>query len=234
MITDNEKIEGNHPHAQAARRLLREHRYGVLCTLSKKFEGHPFGSIVPYLVDHDGSLLILISALAEHTKNIQQDGRVSLITHSQDDPHIQMQGRVTVVGRAMLEEDRALAGRRYLRYFPEAKTYFSMGDFQFYRIVPQTMRYIGGLGNIHWVKEGQCTVARCALVEQEEELIAQINLQHEQEIRRYTGQDQCPVALIGVDSEGFDLRAGERIFRIHTELPLSNAPQALQQILTAV
>ena len=138
--------------ARAARQLLRAHRYGALSTLSKKFDGHPFGSITPYLVDHDGSLLILISALAEHTKNIRHDPRVSLITHNQEDPHIQTQGRITVVGTAALFTQRELAGKRYLRYFPEAQTYYDMPDFQFYRIVPQALRYIGGFGDIHWVK----------------------------------------------------------------------------------
>ena len=128
--------------ARDARQLLRAHRYGALSTLSKKFDGHPFGSITPYLVDHDGSLLILISALAEHTKNIQHDPRVSLITHNQEDAHIQTQGRITLVGSAALEPKRELAGKRYLRYFSEAQTYYDMPDFQFYRIVPQALRYI--------------------------------------------------------------------------------------------
>ena len=123
--------------ARAARQLLRAHRYGALSTLSKKFGGHPFGSIAPYLADHDGSLLVLVSALAEHTRNIQHDPRVSLITHNQEDPHIQTQGRLTVVGTAALVADRALAGTRYLRYFPEAQTYFDLPDFEFYRITPQ-------------------------------------------------------------------------------------------------
>jgi len=90
--------------------MLRAHRYGVLSSLSKKFDGYPFGSITPYLVDHDGSLLILISAIAEHTKNILHDPRVSLITHDQRDPHIQTQGRVTLVGNAAPEADREQAG----------------------------------------------------------------------------------------------------------------------------
>ena len=137
--------------AHEARRMLRAHRYGALGTLSKKFDGYPFGSITPYLVDHDGSLLILISTLAEHTKNIRHDPRVSLITHDQRDPHIQTQGRVTVVGNARLEPNREQAGLRYLRYFPEAQTYFAMHDFSFYRIRPVAIRYIGGFGKIHWV-----------------------------------------------------------------------------------
>src|SRR5512142_381982 len=133
MIPDKITPQSN---ARAARQLLRAHRYGALSTLSKKFDGHPFGSITPYLVDHDGSLLILVSALAEHTKNILHDPRVSLITHNQEDPHIQTQGRITLVGSAMLDEERDGCGKRYLRYFPEAQTYFDLPDFAFFRITP--------------------------------------------------------------------------------------------------
>lgn len=118
-------------NARAARQMLRSHRYGALCTLSKKFNGHPFGSIVPYLVDRDGSLLILISSLAEHTRNIQLDPRVSLVTHSQDSPDIQSQGRITLVGEAQPEADRVQIGKRYLRYFPESQNLFAMDDFSF-------------------------------------------------------------------------------------------------------
>lgn len=139
-------------NAQEARQMLRAHRYGVLSTLSKKFDGYPFGSITPYLVDHDGSLLILISTLAEHTKNIQHDPRVSLITHDQRDPHIQTQGRVTALGNAVSEPDRERVGPRYLRYFPQAQAYFAMHDFSFYRIRPMAIRYIGGFGRIHWAE----------------------------------------------------------------------------------
>jgi putative heme iron utilization protein len=99
--------------AREARLMLRAHRYGALCTLSKKFDGYPFGSITPYLVDHDGSLLILISSLAEHTKNIRCDSRVSLITHDHRDPYFQAQGRVTFIGNAEPEPNREQVGIRY-------------------------------------------------------------------------------------------------------------------------
>ena len=188
--------------ARAARQLLRAHRYGALSTLSKKFDGHPFGSITPYLVDHDGSLLILISTLAEHTKNIQNDPRVSLITHNQEDAHIQTQGRITVVGTASLIAEREQAGKRYLRYFPEAQTYFAMHDFSFYRIVPQALRYIGGFGDIHWVKAEKYRVPPNTLAAEEDELLDRIN----------AGRSTEQGMLIGIDCDGFDLRLNE-----HTE-----------------
>jgi len=222
MITDNEKTST----AREARQLLRAHRYGALCTLSKKFDGHPFGSITPYLVDHDGSLLILISTLAEHTKNIQHDPRVSLITHNQESPHIQTQGRVTVLGSAVLVSDREGAGLRYLRYFPEARTYFAMHDFSFYRIVPQAIRYIGGFGNIHWVKAEKYSVASYPLIAQEDEILAQMNAEQETALRRLSAQNELKAELIGIDCDGFDLRVGERTLRIQSDVPLLDALQA--------
>src|SRR5450631_1209634 len=210
MITDNEKTST----AREARQLLRAHRYGALCTLSKKFDGYPFGSITPYMVDHDGSLLILISTLAEHTKNILHDPRVSLITHNQESPRIQAQGRVTVLGSAIRVEDREGTGLRYLRYFPEAQTYFSMHDFSFYRIVPEVIRYIGGFGSIFWIKEVNYTVASYPLIAQEEDLVAKMNSLHEADFRRHTGQNELKAELIGIDLDGFDIRVGEKLLRI--------------------
>lgn len=216
--------------AREARQLLRAHRYGALCTLSKKFEGHPFGSICPYLTNHDGSLLILISHLAEHTKNILADPRVSLITHNQDDPHIQAQGRVTVVGSAQHVAERDLAGKRYLRYFPEAQSYFAMHDFQFYRIAPQAVRYIGGFGNIHWVKAADYAQAPYPLAEQEDEVIAHMNADHSESLRRYCahfhGHTAQQVAMLGIDCDGFDVHADGKVLRFDFAEPVLDAQQA--------
>jgi putative heme iron utilization protein len=215
MITDNAPT-APHNNAREARQLLRAHRYGVLSTLSKKFDGHPFGSITPYLVDHDGSLLILISTLAEHTKNITGDPRVSLITHNQNDPHIQTQGRVTVVGLASLVEDRENAGKRYLRYFPEAQTYFAMHDFQFYRIVPQAIRFIGGFGNIHWVKAENYLVPAYPLIAEEDALLDELN----------AGKTVAGGEIIGIDCDGYDVRTPEKFQRFDFEHAVMDANQA--------
>lgn len=220
-----------------ARQLLRAHRYGALCTLSKKFDGHPFGSITPYLVDHDGSLLILISALAEHTKNIRHDPRTSLITHNQDDPHIQMQGRVTFVGTAQLAAAKEEPGRRYLRYFPEAQAHFAMHDFSFYRIHPIAIRYIGGFGNIHWVKTEDYTVPPYPLIGQEEDIIAHMNADHIDTLRHccqhFHSCEATDVEMLGIDCDGFDVRADDKVLRMKFPEPVLDAQQA-RQVLVAM
>lgn len=205
-------------NATEARKMLRAHRYGALSTLSKKFDGHPFGSITPYLVDHDGSLIILVSSLAEHTKNILHDPRVSLITHDQRDAHIQTQGRITLLGNATLITDKDTVGARYLRYFPEAQSYFAMHDFAFYRIQPIAIRYIGGFGKIHWLNIAQYTLAPYTLIAQETDVIAHMNTDHGDTMRGYCKQfhqrDALDVAMLGIDCDGFDMRADGEMLRI--------------------
>jgi len=217
-------------NAREARMMLRAHRYGVLSTLSKKFDGYPFGSIAPYLVDHDGSMIILISALAEHTKNILSNPRVSIITHDQRNPHIQTQGRVTVVGDAELEQNRDGVGTRYLRYFPEAEPYFTMHDFSFYRIRPIAIRYIGGFGRINWLDVPSYMVESCSLSGSEAEMIAHMNKDHQEALRnccRHFYQfEAMDVAMLGIDLDGFDVRADDRVLRFGFEQPVLDAQQA--------
>ena len=217
-------------NARAARQLLRAHRYGVLSTLSEKFNGHPFGSIMSYLVDHDGSLLILLSTLAEHTRNIRHDARVSLITHSQNDLNIQSQGRVTVVGVVQPAGDNPRLAVRYLRYFPEAETYLTMRDFSFYRIVPQTLRYIGGFGKIHWISAISYLVPSYPLTRKEDDVIAHMNTDHRDTLRRYCENfHQCEaldVEMLGIDCDGFDVRADGGNLRFDFEEMVFDAQQA--------
>lgn len=222
-------------NAREARQMLRAHRYGALCTLSKKFDGHPFGSITPYLADHDGSLLILISTLAEHTKNIQHDPRVSLITHNQASPDIQTQGRVTMVGSAHLVAGKEQAGKRYLRYFPQAETYFAMHDFSFYRIVPEAVRYIGGFGKIHWIAAANYLAPAHPLIEQEDTILAHMNTEHRDSLRRYCHhfkQIETPDAtMLGIDCDGFDVRTDSEVLRFDFTEDVMDAQQARKALV---
>lgn len=225
--------------AREARQMLRAHRYGALCTLSKKFDGYPFGSITPYLVDHDGSLIIFISTLAEHTKNIRHDPRVSLITHNQHNPHIQTQGRVTVVGEAHLVAEREQTGIRYLRYFPEAQTYLGMHDFSFYRIAPIAIRYIGGFGKIHWADLTEYLPKQIeAYAQQEAPLLATLNLQQQDTLhlllQRQHNVSASDVQAIGLDCDGLDVRSGERVWRLDFAEEMSDPAQAVQTIAIRV
>ena len=141
------------PPAQEARAFARDCHHGVLSTVSKRLEGFPFGSVSPFILDAAGNPIILISDIAEHSKNLQADPRCSLILQpfSAD---MQSTGRVTVIGHAepLSADDKAALGPAYLQQFTQARDYFALHDFRFWRIQPIKVRWIGGFGRIHWIE----------------------------------------------------------------------------------
>lgn len=138
--------------AQEARAFARNCHHGVLSTLSKRLEGFPFGSVSPFILDPEGHPIILISDIAEHSRNLQADSRCSLILQPFAED-MQSTGRITVIGHAevLSADDKAALGPAYLHQFPQAADYFAMHDFRFWRIRPLKVRWIGGFGRIHWI-----------------------------------------------------------------------------------
>src|SRR5205809_633957 len=123
--------------AAPARALIQEEQHGVLCTLSLKISGWPFGSVTPYALTEDGEPTILISEIAEHTKNLRADPRVSLFI--QDSAFLgdtQSGRRITLMGIAepVVDEKVMEARRRYLARFPNAEQYFQVHDFTLFRV----------------------------------------------------------------------------------------------------
>ncbi len=71
---------GNDPEPAAlARRLLRGAASGALATVARDAGGRPHASLVLVAIDHDATPVLLISDLAEHSRNIADDDRVALL-----------------------------------------------------------------------------------------------------------------------------------------------------------
>ncbi|MBI5330472.1 MAG: DUF2470 domain-containing protein [Betaproteobacteria bacterium] len=212
-----------------ARRFVRGQHSGVLSTVSQRVEGFPFGSVAPFVTDASGCPVILISTLAEHTKNLAADPRCSLIVQPYS-PDMQTVGRATVIGRAAPLPDKDALGPRYLRFHPQAEAYFAMHDFQFWRIEPVRVRWIGGFGRIHWVEPEDFLLGGSALPEAS--ILAHMNADHADALaalcRQGHGVEAEPAAveMIGIDPDGFDVRAGERGLRFEFPEPALDAAAA--------
>src|SRR5512133_3725602 len=85
--------------AAIARDLLARQRIAVLATASARHGGHPFASLAPYALSAGGEPILLLSALAQHARNLAADPRASLFVHdpaaSEADPRTAP--RLTVV-----------------------------------------------------------------------------------------------------------------------------------------
>src|ERR1700761_1478899 len=119
--------------AWQARKLLRAARSGCLATVAN---GQPFASLVTPACMPDGSLLMLLSRLSEHTRHLAADPHCSImLTGAPVSDNPQTTPRVTVTGMAEVVEDAALKAR-YLAVHPYAALYADFGDFAIWRLPP--------------------------------------------------------------------------------------------------
>jgi putative heme iron utilization protein len=212
---------------QSARRLFLQESFGILSTLSLDVPGYPFGSVVPYCADGTGRPVIYISHIAQHTKNIKADPRVSLTiveSHSGDD-EVQSRGRLTLIGDAApVQQGERRTAERYFRHVPESRQYDQTHDFAFYRIDLVRLRFIGGFGQIHWVEPREFLIDNPFSEAQEGRILDHMNTDHAGALRQYAGGKDS--IMTGIDSEGFDMLANGRKLRIDFDGPVRSMEEA--------
>lgn len=229
--------------ADEARQVLLQEYYGVLSTLSVEVEGYPFGSVVPYSLDRAGRPVILISRIAQHTKNIWANPKVSLIILQKGSDDVQAEGRLTVVGDAEQisnADEIDDVAERYYRSFPQAVDYHKTHDFNFYRINPLKLRFIGGFGKIRWLEPEKFLLANPFSREQEAGIVNHMNADHADAILKYCEQanfeikpDVKPV-MTGIDAEGLHVLLGQRVVRINFSRRVENPKQAREILVEMV
>jgi putative heme iron utilization protein len=211
-----------------ARKLLRTKSFGVLSTHSVDVPGFPFGSITPYVLDAQGQPMILISNLAQHTKNIKTDAKVCLTVWEDAEGDPQAVGRLSWMGEAAVIEDAGEAKARYLSYMPSAAGHFAMHDFALYRIKLIRARYIGGFGAIFWVTPENMTPPN-PLAEHEPGILQHMNDDHSAALVKYClaykSLDVKEARMVGIDPEGFDVLADGQRVRFDFEEPVSTPEQ---------
>lgn len=204
---------------------------GVLSTHSVKFEGYPFGSVTPYVLNHQGMPVILISSIAEHTKNIIQNANISLMVFNNEDD-LQANARLTLLAKAeQTDKDNALMRARYLRYMPQAESYFSAHDFSFYTLHITHGRYIAGFGKMGWIEGDDFQIPTNPLFTEESTILDHMNQDHSENLTAYCQHyhqvEAQQAKMVGIDSLGFDVRTGAaQTLRFNFEQPISNAQEA--------
>lgn len=130
------------------RALMRGQATAALGTV---MDGAPYVSLVLVAFDADGAPLLLLSRLAQHTRNILADPRVSLLfdgTAGLEDP---LTGpRLTVLGAATVHPDPE-ARARYVARHPSAAAYAGFSDFDLYSVTIERAHLVAGFGQIRWI-----------------------------------------------------------------------------------
>jgi putative heme iron utilization protein len=182
--------------AHAPLHLLHQAGIGTLATHARQPQGYPYPTVLPFAPDAQHRPTILVSRLAEHTRNLHSDPRSGfLIVHAPDGDVLNGQ-RVTLVGTFEHVEPTPEVTQRYLRYHPDAERYLVLGDFSFWVMSIERMRYIGGFGAMGWLSAAELDPLDPVSFDEENALI---------EFFEHHSQRPAHVQLLGVDRYGADL-----------------------------
>jgi putative heme iron utilization protein len=117
--------------------------------------GTPFVSLVNVARLRPDAMVMLLSGLAQHTRNLRADPRCSLLVASETKPGVDplTAARVTLSGRAvMLSRDRDDAERAcMLSRHPSAAMYAEFGDFSIFRFEFDEAHLVAGFGRIQTI-----------------------------------------------------------------------------------
>ncbi len=201
-------------YAERARTLLHLGRVGSLSTLSRKRPGFPFGSLMPYALDGAGRPLFLISTMAMHTQNLQQDARASLlVTQPEAEGDPLGAARVTVVGNAATLAAPEVADARglYLERHPNSKYWVDFDDFSFFRMDVVDVYYVGGFGVMGWVAAPEYGDAHAdPLADAASGILQHMNADHQDALillaKVFAGIPALEAVMTAVDRLGFHLR----------------------------
>jgi len=230
----------NADRGAAARRLVRGRDHAALATT---LAGRPYVSLVASACAIDASPLLLLSDLAQHTRNLDADPLVSLLfedTGGHPDP---LAGpRLTLLGRAERCDD-ASAAARFMARHPASAAYAGFADFHLYRVVVERGHLVAGFGRIAWIEAADLRFAADApaLAAAEADIVAHMNEAHADAVALYAehllGVQGAGWRITGIDPEGIDLRrpmeSGGATARLDFKGPVLT-PDAARRVLVAL
>jgi putative heme iron utilization protein len=222
---------------QKINRLWFERFHGLLSTHSSKFEGYPFGSLLPICRDAQANPLLLISHLAQHTQNLDSDPRCSLTLIRSDHADVLQWTRLTCLADAEpVTASNTL--ERYCRYFPDGRRYHKEFNFNLYRLRPKQFYLIAGFGSARWYDVNRVLDGPHFHTAAELEILYQLNAHDHELLKHLLAQRdmQIPdqVQAVGADPQGLDVRLGEHLTRLHFSSPITDENSFVAQLEASI
>jgi len=231
-------------HAERARTLVAQISTGTLCTLALEPQGYPYGSFVTVAFDNRDPIF-LISGLAEHTKNLEQDPRASLLVAESRSADPLANGRVTMLGPCTrVEGDGGRLRAAFFAVHPNSGYYADFRDFAFWKLHVEYVRYIGGYGRMSWISKADWQAAEPdPLGPSAAGIIAHMNGDHTDAMVLYCkafskATEVTSVSMTGVDRYGFEMSAmtpkGPRPVRLAFARPVSTPEEVRATLISMV
>jgi hypothetical protein len=220
------------------RKLIRaRNRAATATTLFTGGEERPYVSLTATATDIDGGPILLLSKLADHTRNLDRDPRLSMLFEDTGHYLNPQQGpRVTVVGHAeRVGEPETLERlrRRFLTRHPSASLYAGFADFGFFKVVLERIHWVGGFGRAAWLNQDLTCPdeAVSAFAAAESDLIRRINADHQETLvhlgRSLLGKRGKHWKAVAADPDGIEISRARRVYRLAFPKPLMSPAEVI-------
>jgi len=189
--------------------------------------------MVTVAIDQGAHPLLLMSGLSDHTRNLAEDSRASLL-FVQPTRHRNPQrgARVTVLGK-IRKTNKSEHAARFLTIHPEAEMYAGFSDFNFYRMSVERAHWVGGFARAQWLGGKYVTpgaAAVRAISESKAGIMEHMNSDHDNAVDLYAqkllGRRGDGWRMVGIDGDGADLERDGRFVRLRFPSAISNAAEA--------
>ena len=197
--------------------------------------GLPYASLLLVASDLDGSPILMLSDLADHSRNIAADRKVSLLLAPASNAEEPLaEARLTLLGEAMPDDTERLR-QRFLDRHPGAALYAGFTDFRCYRVRCRKAHLVAGFGRIHWLEGERLLLGRETLEFWPESgnLARRLNVEETGLVERLgAAASGSPASwrLTGIDPEGCDFRAGGSTARLDFPSKAESTGAALELI----
>lgn len=196
----------------------------------------PYSTFVMSATDYDGSPLLLLSDLSEHTKNLEYNDIISLLFYeeqkdinlfpefdnkkliqSYEDP--MSRPRITVIGKLEISKNKNHK-RRFSSRHPASNLYSNFKDMNIYKLNIISGHVTAGFAKVKWFKREDLILNGFSDFENDEhDIIDHMNDAHQESINLFekflftSKSIKGNWKIIGLDPEGFDIRLNDIVKR---------------------
>jgi putative heme iron utilization protein len=210
----------NQELALEIKNFLHSKDVGILSSIKdQEGEAFPYGSVCPFVTLNSGEIVILVSDIALHTKNMNNNDKVSFTVFDMESNKKQAASRTSILSKAQrIEKDSPRyeeIADKYYAFKPESRKFFEVHNFAFYILNPVYIHFIKGFGKIYKFDAQDFKFQNNISNAEYSFAIEHMNNDHASSIEKYLKDlklEPIEPSIISMNQNGFHVKNGEEIF----------------------
>ena len=126
-------------------------------------------------------------------------------------------------------------GERFFKFLPKSEDYSKTHDFNFYNLNPREVRWIGGFGEIAWLKDDFWNLEKPEWADEEISMIAHMNEDHKDVVisclKGVHNINDETALMIGLSIDGYYIESKMNIYYLPFDNPCLNSIEVREALV---